>query len=38
MADLEHRIACVTKADGSIVRSYLIDCCELKDGNEYVIG
>jgi hypothetical protein len=36
MADFEHRLACVTKADGSIVCSYVIDGCELTDEPEYV--
>jgi hypothetical protein len=38
MAGFEHRLACVIKADGSVVRGYLIDKCELVGANEYVIS
>ena len=37
MAKFEQRLACVIKADGSVVRGYLIDKCELVGANEYVI-
>jgi hypothetical protein len=37
VANFEHRLACVINADGSIVRGYLIDSCELKGANEYVV-
>ena len=37
MAGFEHRLACVIAADGSVVRGYLIDKCELVGANEYVI-
>ena len=37
MAEFEKRLACVIKADGSIARGYMIDTCELKGQNEYVI-
>jgi hypothetical protein len=37
VANFEHRLACVINADGSIVRGNLIDSCELKGANEYVI-
>jgi hypothetical protein len=35
MAGFEHRLACVIAADGSVVRGYLIDKCELVGANEY---
>ena len=38
MAGFEHRLACVIKADGSVVRGYLIDKCELVGANEYVVS
>ena len=38
MTDYEHRLACVIRADGSVVRGYLIDNCELKGENEYVVS
>ena len=38
MANFEHRLACVIAADGSVVRGYLIDKCELVGANEYVIS
>ena len=38
MGDFEHRLACVIRADGSVVRGYLIDSCELKGENEYVVS
>ena len=37
MAEFEKRLACVIAADGSIARGYMIDKCELKGANEYVI-
>lgn len=37
MADFENRLACVIKADGSIVRGYMIDKCRLNGENEYII-
>ena len=37
MANFENRLACVIDANGSVVRGYLIDKCELKGANEYVI-
>ena len=37
MAGFEHRLACVIKADGSVVRGYLIDKCEQVGANEYVV-
>jgi hypothetical protein len=37
MAEFQNRLACVINADGSIVRGYMIDKCELKGENEYVI-
>jgi hypothetical protein len=33
----EKRLACVIKADGGVVRGYLIDSCRLVGANEYVI-
>ena len=30
-------MACVITADGSIARGYLIDSCEAKNANEYII-
>jgi hypothetical protein len=37
MDDSERRLARVIRADGSIARGYLIDRCQLKSANEYVI-
>jgi hypothetical protein len=37
MAEFEKRLACVIRADGSIARGYMIDKCELKGENEYII-
>lgn len=37
MAKFENRLACVIKADGSIARGYMIEKCELRGENEYVI-
>ena len=37
MAKFENRLACVIRADGSIVRGYMIDRCELNGENEYII-
>ena|ERR1700761_9366169 len=37
MPEFENRLACVIRADGSIARGYLIERCELKGLNEYVI-
>ena len=38
MAEFEKRLACVIAADGSIARGYMIESCELKGENEYVIN
>jgi len=38
MAEFEKRLACVIAADGSVVRGYLIDKCELMGANEYVLS
>jgi hypothetical protein len=35
--DFEKRLACVIRADGGVVRGYLIDSCKLVGSNEYVI-
>ena len=37
MANFENRLACVINSDGSIARGYMIDKCELKGENEYII-
>ena len=37
MAEFEKRLACVIKADGKIVRGYMIDKCEFNGVNEYII-
>ncbi|MEM5318087.1 hypothetical protein [Paraburkholderia sp. JHI869] len=37
MAEFEKRLACVIKADGSVMRGYLIDSCKLNGANEYTI-
>jgi hypothetical protein len=37
MAEFENRLACVIKADGSIVRGYMIDKCQFNGVNDYVI-
>ena len=37
MSDFEKRLACVIKADGSVVRGYLIDSCKRNGTNEYII-
>ena len=37
MADFEKRLACVIRADGSIVRGYLIESCQLAGENEYIL-
>jgi hypothetical protein len=37
MAKFENRLACVISADGSVVRGYMIDKCELRGANEYII-
>jgi hypothetical protein len=37
MAEFESRLACVIQADGSIARGYLVEKCELKGLNEYLI-
>ncbi len=37
MEKFENRLACVIKSDGTIARGYLIDKCELKGENEYLI-
>ena len=37
MAEFENRLACVIRADGTIVRGYLIDKCDFDGANEYVI-
>jgi hypothetical protein len=36
-ANFEHRLAGVFKADGTIVRGYLVDSCTLKGVGEYLI-
>src|SRR5262245_44728491 len=38
MAEFEKRLACVIEADGSVARGYMIDSCELKGDNEYIIS
>jgi hypothetical protein len=37
MAEFEKRLACVIRADGSVVRGYMIDSCQLTGANEYVL-
>ncbi|MBP8812556.1 MAG: hypothetical protein KBE25_04455 [Laribacter sp.] len=37
MADFEKRLACVIKADGGVVRGYLIDGCKFNGVNEYIV-
>ena len=37
MAEFEKRLACVIRSDGTIARGYMIDKCELKGDNEYLI-
>lgn len=37
MKEFENRLACVIKSDGTIARGYMIDKCELKGENEYLI-
>lgn len=37
MAKFENRLACVIKSDGSIARGYMIDKCEQRGENEYII-
>lgn len=37
MVELEKRLACVIKADGTIVRGYKIDTCEFDGINKYTI-
>ena len=37
MADFEKRLACVIKADGTVVRGYMIDRCEATGDNGYTI-
>jgi len=37
MAKFENRLACVIKSDGTIARGYMIDKCEMKGENEYLI-
>jgi len=36
-AEFINRLACVINADGSIARGFMIERCELKGDNEYVI-
>ncbi len=36
-SEFEKRLACVIKADGGVVRGYLIDTCKLIGSNEYII-
>ena len=36
-SEFEKRLACVIKADGGVVRGYLIDTCKHIGVNEYVI-
>jgi hypothetical protein len=38
MSEFEHRLACVIKADGSVVRGYLIDKCEMTSEGVYVVS
>jgi len=35
--NFEARLACVISADGKIARGYLVESCELKGENEYII-
>lgn len=37
MPEFEKRLACVIKADGTIVRGYMIDSCKRNGLNEYII-
>ena len=37
MTKFENRLACVIKSDGTIARGYMIDKCEMKGENEYLI-
>ncbi len=37
MAKFENRLACVIGSDGSVARGYMIDKCEKKGENEYII-
>jgi hypothetical protein len=37
MAEFINRLACVINADGSIARGFMIDKCELKGENDYLI-
>ena len=37
MAKFENRLACVIGSDGTIARGYMIDKCETKGENEYLI-
>ena len=36
-ATFDHRLACVIKADGTIVRGYLVDSCAIKGAGDYII-
>jgi hypothetical protein len=38
VAELEKRLARVIEADGSVARGYMIESCELKGDNEYIIS
>jgi len=38
VAKFENRLACVIKSDGTIARGYMIDKCEKKGENEYLIS
>ena len=37
MTKFENRLACVIKADGTVARGYMIDKCELRGENDYII-
>ena len=37
MSELEKRLACLIKADGTIARGYVIDSCRRHGSNEYII-
>ena len=38
MAEFEHRLACVIRADGTIAGGYMIDSCEFNGITEYIIN
>jgi hypothetical protein len=37
MAELEKRLACVIKADGTVARGFMVDSCKRNGTNEYII-